>query len=185
MRNRPGSFTIIELLITMAIFAVVSAAVYATFSSGMNVWRRLRDTGIAQEKILLRNEKFSRELRQAFNFTEIGFSGSKNRIYFPAVIDSELTRITYFFEADKKAIFRSSERLADIIAAKSTPAAAVYLANTDNLNFSYFYFDSQKSAYLWKDDWQAGFPAGMPLAVKLNIASGDKTYETTIFIPAA
>lgn len=181
------AFTLIELLIVTTIFSIVSIAVYATFSSGMNVWRRSKEINIEQERALLKIEKLGRELRQTFNFKDIDFYGSKDKLQIPAIVDFEVARITYFFDADKKILFRSCDRLADILTAKEKKEEleskpVVYLSNADKLSFSYFYFDMQKSAYLWKEDWEQNNP---PLAVKLDITVKDETYATTIFIPTA
>lgn len=180
-------FTLIELLIATSIYAILSIAIYATFSSGMGVWRRAGEINIAQRRNTLRIEKLSRELRQTFSFKDIGFYGSKDKIYFPAIQDLEITRITYFFDAGKKIVFRSSERLSDILSQekeeqKLQPKTFTYLADIDKLTISYFYFDLQKNAYLWKDDWIQENP---PLAVKFDIISGETSYATTIFIPTA
>lgn len=184
------AFTLIELLIVVAIFSIVSIAVYATFSSGLRVWRRAQDVNITERKDLLRIEKLSREIRQALNFKDIDFDGSKDKICFAEIVDSEITRITYFFDADKKMLFRSVDKLADILAAKeenetleSKPLP--YLANIDKLSFSYLYFDLQKNSYLWKEEWVEEEQRNLPLAIKLEMTVNKQSHATTIFIPTA
>lgn len=186
-RKKPPNraFTLIELLITVAIFSVVSIAVYATFNSGMTVWRRAKDTSAQERQFLLKIEKLSRELRQSFNYTDIAFSASTNKIQFPSVIDSDICRIIYSFDENKKILFRSSDKLADILAADKKelePKFSSYLSDIDSLSFSYLILDLSKKAYIWQEDWKQNY---LPIAVKLSITVKDKTYATTIIIPNA
>jgi prepilin-type N-terminal cleavage/methylation domain-containing protein len=184
---RKNGFTLIEMLITVAIFSVVSVAVYSTFSSGLSVWQRAQKTGIAENRDLLRIEKLGRELSGAFAFKDINFIGAKDNLQLPGIVDSDIARITYSFDAGKKILFRSVMRLADILAAKGESKelksnVSAYLSGVDKLNFSYFYFDIQKNNYAWRDDW--GLPS-LPLAVKLDITLRNETHTATIFIPRA
>jgi len=181
------AFTLVELLITSAIFSVVSIAIYATFNSGMSVWRRAKDANGQQQKFMLKAEKFSRELRQTFTFKDIVFKATNNKIQFPSVIDSDISRITYFFDEQQKALLRGSDKLSDILAAAEEKKQietklSPYLSDIDNMNFSYLIFDLQKNAYAWKDDWQQ---VTLPIAVKVSITAKNKTYVTTIIIPTA
>lgn len=186
--NTESGFTLIELLIVLAIFSIVSIAVYATLSSGLRVWRRAQEVSIPERKDLLRIEKLSRELRQTFDFKDIDFYGHKDRLQLPAIVDADIVRVTYSFDADKKILFRSVDKLADILAAEeknetleSKPLP--YLSNVDKLSFSYFHFDLQKNGYFWKEDWVE--QRNLPLAVKLDITVNKQSHATTIFIPIA
>lgn len=181
-------FTLTELLIAVTIFAVVNLAVYSTFNSGMSIWRRIEKSNRKGLTNLMRIEKINRELRQmpVLNAV-IPFSGTKNTLSFPAVIASQINNVSYVFDADKKMLYRAVDKSEDILNAVKDgetlePRFASYLNGVNELSFSYFYFDLQKVSYQWKEDWQE---AGLPIAVKLNIAIGDETYTSTIFIPVA
>lgn len=184
------AFTLVELLIASAIFALVSVAVYSTFNSGMNVWRRVKEVNIEQRKIVLKLEKLAREIRQTFKYENIGFAGDKEKIYFAQVLDSELVRITYSFDKDKKTLSRGVNSLEEILEEKEDkekklePEYTAYLSNIADLSFSYFYFDTEENAHLWKEEWKE--EEGLPLAIKLEIETQDeKNYAETIFIPVS
>lgn len=182
--KQPG-FTLVELLITMTIFSVVSIAVYATFNSGMSVWRRAKEVNAEERMFLLRVEKLSRELRGSFISGDIPFSLAKNKIQFSSVIDSDISRIIYSFDENKKALLRSSDKLASILAADKKelePEFLAFLSPVDTLSFSCLYFDLQKNSYAWKEEWPDNY---FPIAVKVSMTSKDKTYAATIIIPAA
>ena len=185
---RRKGFTLVELLIVCSLFAVISISIFATFSSGFKVLRRLQRTNDTEERLLLRLEKLSRELRQVFVFKDITFSGSKDKISFAAIIDDEIRRLNYCFDADHKAILRSTDALEEILAAKKDQQEEIkspqkiYLANINGLTFSYFYFDIEKKAYLWKDEWSE---TKFPIAVKITIITENDSYTKNIFIPTA
>lgn len=181
-------FTLIEMLISIGIFAVVSTCVYATFASGMNVWRRSREVNIPERQFLLKIEKFNRQIRQAFLLKDIPFFGTKDRVQFATVIDPGFGRLTYFFDAGQKAILRGYDLARDVIASAKEkevlgPKFYPYLTNIDSCSLTYLYFDPKDNSYSWKEESQ---PDILPKAVKINIAS-DKygQYSTTIFIAAS
>lgn len=182
-------FTLIELLIAVTIFAAISTAVYATFNSGMSVWRRAEKFNLEKIRTLIKLEKISRELRKTFyrGTARKEFYGDKRKLYFSAIVNSEVSRITYFFDPDKKIIFKSIDKFADMIKArqkneKLDSILVPYLAKVVDLSFSYLYFDIKKAAYLWEEDWKENF---LPIAIKSNITLGNETYTQTIFIPCA
>ncbi|MFH1413929.1 MAG: prepilin-type N-terminal cleavage/methylation domain-containing protein [Candidatus Omnitrophota bacterium] len=177
-------FTLVELLIAASIYAIVSIAVYSTFSTGMNIWRRAKEVNLEQSRVIIKLEKLCRELRQTFNFPEIGFLGTEEEVSFAQVQDSEIVRISYSFDQGDDALLRSVDTLADILQGLpegSEPKA--YIEEIEELKFSYFYFDLAENSYLWTEVWDQ---IGLPLAVKLKITTKEeKAYVRTIFIPTA
>ncbi|MCM8789869.1 MAG: prepilin-type N-terminal cleavage/methylation domain-containing protein [Candidatus Omnitrophica bacterium] len=177
-----NGFTIIELLITIAIFCAVGLAIYATFNSGMSVWRSVKDADILKVRNSIRFEKLCRELRQTFNFTDIAFAATTQQIEFPQVINSDIVKIRYNLDEDKN-LFRTQTKLADILQKQEPPSSKgeTYFTNIEKFNFSYLYFDLEKSAYLWKETWTG---PGLPLAVKIEATIAATNYAAIIFIPA-
>ncbi len=183
------AFTLIELLITVTIFSAVSIVIYATFNSGMRIWRRVEKFNLADVRNLIKIEKLNKELRQSFIFkeTEIVFSGKKNQIQFATVIDSEVNNVVYSFDSGSKTVLRGTAKLSDILAAKEkkeelSPNMFLYLSKVDEFSMSYFYYDVKKGAYLWKEEWKENI---LPAAVKFTMIFENEPYSTTIFIPSA
>ena len=187
-RRTERSFSLVELLIALSIFAVVSIAIYSTFNSGMTVLRRVRNIDLAQQNVLLKEERFAKELRQQVVLRKPLFSGAKDRISFGAIVDNTPGRLTYLFDSSAQALTRSFDALVGIIDSegkvdpglKSKPA--LFLSKVREIKFSYLYLDLTKNAYTWTEEWKEGF---LPLAVKLNISTEKQNYATTVFIPAA
>ncbi|MCX5669423.1 MAG: prepilin-type N-terminal cleavage/methylation domain-containing protein [Candidatus Omnitrophica bacterium] len=181
-------FTLVELLIAVAIFSVVSIAIYATFSSGAAVLRRVKDTDLTQQRILLKTERFSRELREQPACRKRLFQGDKTRISFCANIDYFPYRLTYFFDSSANAFKRVADKLDEIIDEENNlnpefhSPAVIFLPEVKEVKFSYLYLDLNKNAYLWTDQWEQDY---LPFAVKFIIFTEKQKYESTVYLPRA
>lgn len=172
----------------MAIFSAVSIAIYATFSSGLAVLRRVKNIDLAQQRILLKQERLSRELREQSSCRKLLFQGDKTKISFCALIDYFPCRLTYYFDSFTHAFMRVADRLDEIIddEGKLDPEfhaePAIFLSKVNEVKFNYLYLDLAKNTYLWADKWEPGF---LPLAVKFIIFTEQQNYESTVYLPRA
>jgi prepilin-type N-terminal cleavage/methylation domain-containing protein len=181
-RHYLTGFTLIEILIVSAIFSVVAIAIYSTFASGMNIWRRVENVSLLERKINLRLEKMSCELRQSLNFADIGFEGSKEGLTFALLVDGEICEVCYLFDLGQKVILRREDRFEDILQDKvSRPRR--FLFPIEEFELEYLCFDDQEDEYIWKDDWEK--QKGIPLAVKIRLKYKDEIRTSTVFIPIA
>jgi len=179
------SFTFVELLIVVTIFSLLSLAVYTTFSSGMLIWRRIQYTGILQRRAFLGLERISQDLRQALNFSKIGFSGKINEVSFPFLsAENEILRVSYFLEAET--VYRKQENFKDIIEEKDNPKIRSMLSGIDDLKFSFAYQEDGKKEYTWKDTWgkEEDIP-GIPKAIKMELKTKDANFTKTVTIPTS
>ena len=187
-RKKRRAFSLVELLISLSIFAVVSVAIYSTFSSGTQVLRKVKNIDLTQQAMLLKEERFSRELRQSVILRKPLFLGAKDKLIFGAIVNDKPGRITYYFDKSTQAILRAFDNLGDIITSegkvdpelKSKPA--VFLTKVTEIKFSYFYLDLTKNIYKWVEVWSESY---LPLAVKLEITTEKQNYATTVFLPTA
>lgn len=186
-KNNKLGFTLVELLIAVSIFSVVSLAIYSTFSSGVSVLRRLRNIDFAQQRILLKAERFSRELRELPNCRKWLFVGEKTKISFPGNSDDIPCRITYYFDSSSLCLMRVVDKLSEIITPegqidikfKSKPQ--VFLAKAKDIKFMYLKKpDLNKNEYSWADEWNQGY---LPAAVRLTINIEGQEYVSTVFLP--
>ncbi|MDD5464741.1 MAG: prepilin-type N-terminal cleavage/methylation domain-containing protein [Candidatus Omnitrophica bacterium] len=186
--NKLGAFTLVELLIAVSIFSVVSIAIYSTFSSGASVLSRVKNIDLAQQKILLKTERFSRELRELPACRKQLFLGAKTKISFPGNSDYIPCRITYYFDDASSCFMRVADKLSQIITPegkidaqfKSKPV--VFLSKVKEIKFSYLVLDLAKNEYKWIDEWQQDY---LPVAVKLTVTSQTQEYVSTVFLPKA
>lgn len=187
-KKKIRSFSLVELLISLSIFAVVSVAIYSTFSSGTQVLRKVKNIDLTQQAMLLKEERFARELRQSVILRKPLFLGAKEKLVFGGIVDDKPGRVTYFFDKSSQALLRAFDNLGDIITSegkvdpelKSKPS--VFLSKVKEIKFSYFYLDLAKNVYSWAEEWKESF---LPLAVKLEIITEKQNYATTVFLPTA
>lgn len=181
-----SAFSLVELLIAVSIFSVVSIAIYSTFSSGASVLRRVKNIDLAQQRILLKTERLTRELREQPKYKKPLFLGNKTKISFPGNLDYFPCRLTYYFDSSSFCLMRVADKLNDITAIdgkinpefKSKPS--VFLPKIKEVKFSYLFLDLAKNEYNWKEEW---LQEDLPFAVKLVIVSKSREYETTVFLP--
>jgi len=182
------AFSLVELLIAVSIFSIVSIAIYATFASGAGVLRRINNIDLVQQRILLKTERLSRELREQPACRKQLFQGDKTKISFCANIDYFPYRLTYYFDRSANALKRVADRLDKIIDEKGnldpalSSAPAIFLSKVKEVSFSYLYLDLTKKDYLWTDTWQQDY---LPVAVKFIISNEKQKYESTVYLPKA
>jgi len=181
-----AGFSLVELLIAVSIFSVISIAIYSTFSSGTAVLRRIKDIDLPGQKILLKQEKISRELRMQPDYSKPLFCGSKTKISFAGSADYFPVRITYYFDQPASCLMRVEDKLNQIITKEGKIDAelknppVIFLAKIKEVQFSYLYLDLKKDEYSWTDEWQLDY---LPVAVKLTIIDKNKENVSTILLP--
>lgn len=181
MSKRRHSFTLIELLVVSSILTVVMLAVYSSFASGMKLWRNSQQLGRSTFRVVTGLEKICAALRQAVDFSLIGFNGSATEVSFPAIEAEEIVRVSFVLDPETKSLKAKEEYFRDIRDGKNIFKSRVIIPQIDNAQFAYFYFDGPAQRYLWSSDWKSA--EGIPLAVKVLIKSKDDEKVATVFIP--
>ncbi len=186
--DRPG-FSLVELLIAVSIFSVVIIAIYSTFSGGMSVFRKVINIDLSQQKVLLKIERFAREVRQEAPCRKPLFLGSKTRISFAGFSDLLPSRITYYYDSQVNTLFRIAQPLPEItmpggsidpeVEAKS---GSVFLKKVKDAKFAYLFLDLKKNDYVWLEEWPYDY---LPVAVKLIISDERQEYAKIVFLPRA
>lgn len=184
-QKNSGAFTLVELLIAVTIFSVVSIAIYSVFSSGTAILRRVKNIDLTQQKILLKTESLARQLRQQPACRKQLFLGAETKISFPANVDSFVSRITYYFDESSFCLMRVVDRLDKIITLegkldpelKAKPT--VFLMKVKAVRFFYLYMDTKKNEYSWGDEWKENY---LPVAVRFIISVEGREYAATTFL---
>jgi len=174
-------FTFVELFIVLALFSLLSLAVYATFVSGMRMWKRINEVTLNQRRALLGMEKFAQEMRQILNYPKIGLTGKSSEISFPALLHDEIIKVTYLVEDG--VLVRKEEGLADVLDEKeANPKIKTVVYDLEDLKFYFAYQEPEKEDYSWKEAWEK--EEGLPLIVKLQIKTKDgQEAQKSIVIP--
>ena len=130
-KNNAG-MTLIELLITTIILSVISTAIYASLNSGLKIWKRINQP-LAHEDLDIFFDRFGRDLRNCARFTGLTFTGTQERVEFPAILPSPrfggdvIGRVSYAYDPQAKPLPASSRTSARSIQEKNRPKHSRFL----------------------------------------------------------
>lgn len=170
--------TFVELFVVVALFSLLSLAAYAVFASGLRMYKRVNEITLQKRKAILGLERFSQEMRQVLNFTEIGLTGKSREITFAVLVNDEINKVTYIFE--EGALIRKQENFKDILEEKEQVKSKAVIPDVGDLKLNFAYKEAGKEKFSWKDTWNQQ-EEGMPLAVKLEL----KTKDNETFVRTA
>ncbi|MBI4845562.1 MAG: prepilin-type N-terminal cleavage/methylation domain-containing protein [Candidatus Omnitrophica bacterium] len=165
-----AGFTLLELLIGIAIFAVVAASVYTSFYLGVKTWRHeeTRDEGLQQAMLAL--ETMALRLRCAFvsaDNEKIKFKGSNEQIdFFTVNAEGDIENLIFFLEprdSGQGYSLRQSSKKYIYLNDENPPEIEVINSFVKNFKVSYFNAKEQ----LWLEDWPEELK--LPEQVKIEV----------------
>ena len=187
-------FTIIELIITTTLMAVVGAAITAVFMRGLQVWERARMSNQLELDAKFSLEKMAKELRNTYAFQGIPFSGKESEVSFPSYVQRvdaeksvprEIGTISYFMNSSEKALMRLQKPYDELFQHFQEPQAKVALSPIEGFKVQYYHFNMTLKLYEWKDSWEE--PGHAPLGIRfvLTIRKGkeDKSFIKMVILP--
>jgi len=179
-------FTLVELIISGAIIFLVSITVYSVFAGGINVWKKANQASSSGHHLRLVTEKLSGQLRNTFRFSSIPFEGTEDSIAFAALIDNQVSRISYFLN-EENVFCRRLQSYPEVFKKGESGKYDLLLPGVLGLKFGYCYLDNATGDYKWKDKWVKEEQDSIPQAVKIELVfkkdSQESKFTKTIFIP--
>ena len=178
--SRADGFTLIEVMISLTIMAMITTVAFAGLSIGVDSWRRGTkkieeiDARSTVERLLKRQLAlaYSMEIQSKDQGKPVViFRGMKNRIDFIAdysLIDgpADFRKIAYEFQGGS---FRYEEkRLYGYAFSPDETVNGESLASFHSLDFR-FLTENELKERVWVDEWEYG--KGLPLAVEAKIDS--------------
>ncbi len=189
------------MLVTM-ILVVVGMALYGSFVSGINIWRRVSQP-VGTEDVALFFRNISYDLRNSFKMGNIRFRGGHKEISFPTRIkryvkggiEDSVGQVTYSYNRRKKSLYKAQADYSEVYR-KKKPRKRMFVDKVSSLQFRYFVYDAERKKYSWVTSWQErDEPFGteveynLPLIVKIEIgiSEGDhqKKFVKTVSVPSA
>ena len=177
-------FTLVELLVTTSLMAVVGGTAVAALAGGLQVWGRAKEFGTQQQAILITFDQIRRDLQNTRTFQAVPFQGRYDQCAFAAVdrMDGnpdaapEIGRLGYFLDEPHRVLCRSfvPYRLAG--AARLTDRCDAVLEGVTRVRFSYFGQGKEGGEAAWRQSWDAARP---PLAVKAEVSVRGAQPEAT------
>jgi prepilin-type N-terminal cleavage/methylation domain-containing protein len=191
--NRPvpslAGFTLIEMLLVIAVVSVISLAIYATLNNGLKLWQKA-NRQLPEEDLNIFLDKFTVDLRNSFKFTGIDFSGAPFRMEFPTLVSSQalrsrsVGRVGYGYEPGSGVLIRAQQDFSQAYTAESRPLPV--LSNIKSLKFQYYVYDKEKKEYLWLEEWaKEGLPAAVRIELEMGYDSQDNKFIKTVSIPCS
>ena len=154
LRNQ--AFTLVEVVLVIAILSVINLAVYSAFSMGLKVWQRGQHL-VLEEDIAVFLDRFEQELHNSFKYSLISFEGREHRISFPSVVHTvadpkvspgkvayinQIGRIEYYFDPQEGTLFRKDANYGLAVDGKFFRAGPV-LQSIKDVQFKYELIDAK------------------------------------------
>ena len=184
------SFTLIELIVSVAILSVIVVSIYSVFSLGVRTWRRGNENTSLQ-KIRLGLLKMENELKRSFFFSKVPFRGTSSEIIFPLAIKVEEAErvyiVTYYIDDDKATGFKNLMRREMVFSdgLKDEEVLEKKLFSAASIQFGYPFKSGDISDSIeWQDSWgepQGKMPSGVRITFKID--DGNEDYNKVIIIP--
>ena len=188
-------FTLLEMLITISLMALLAGAVVAAIAGGFRVWRRASAYNVNEQASLVAFEGLRRDLHNVTPFRLVPFAGAYDEMTFAVVAHDpqmpdapdELGRQGYYLDEFHDVLCRSFApyRLAREVRLKDR--CEVVLEHVQRLRFDYFGAESGKETTepSWSQSWDAKVP---PAAVTVSVTVQDGTrpasaHSTVVFLP--
>jgi len=185
------AFTLIELIITTLILAIIVVSIYSAFSIGIKAWKRGNE-GQDIQKVRSGLLKMQKELKGSFFFSRVPFRGTSTEIIFPlSMPDGETEKvyiISYSVTEDKdanlKRLMRKEEVFTERLEEAKEPIERL-LFSASSIEFEYAYrLKDGSRGFEWQlfwDESQKRLPSAVRISFKLK--DSDEIYNKTIFIP--
>lgn len=190
-RNRfPAGFTLTEICIVVSLFAVVSLAIFQTFSSGVKIWDQASQS-FPEEDIFLSLEHLTRDAHNAFPFSLFKFQGEANLLVFPTMVITaadprsgardpyvqQIGQVRYGFDGVSKRFFRQQADYGQSTQGQWQPPRLL-AEGVERLRFSYLYKDNNRLI----ERLQAEGPMPVMIKVEMEYRSGKDIRQMVRFI---
>jgi prepilin-type N-terminal cleavage/methylation domain-containing protein len=175
MKNK--AFTLTEILLVSAMFALISLAVFNAFSNGFKLWARGQHV-MVEGDIAIFLDRIAEDLRQTAVISGIGFKGIGDELSFPAVIwgptdasgwrakeefGGQLGAIRYIYDPSQKSVFRYQATYGQALKEQwSQPLEAA--REIETIDFRY-YFKTDRGLDI-KSQTDEGIPMGLMVDVQ-------------------
>ncbi len=189
-RRKEQGFTLIELVVSLTIFSVISLSIYSSFAGGISVWRKAQEFSSVYQTARLLLDDIAMELKNAVKVSGTEFNGGPRRLSFitlrqashgaSARRDTQIAKVTFEVLRDPSAsgyaLFR---RQASNL--KVRGEAELMVGSLSSLDFQYTYINSVGELQPWAKVWKMNDE--LPLGVKITLNIGGTQFTKMVFIP--
>ena len=176
MSQNERAFTLVEVLIALAILAMIVASTFTIFRSASKSWQKGETRSERYQNARSAISRINSEISQAvINSNPLcKFAGDKNKASFVSFVSAEpgvfeLSEVEFWLDGAKKLLMRNNDLDPDYDFT-TYDHSDILSENVSELEFLYF------DGAIWTDTWNSD-PAsgvGLPKAVKVKIKVEDK-----------
>ena len=176
MSQNERAFTLVEVLIALAILAMIVVSTFTIFRSASKSWQKGETRSERYQNARNAIYKISTEISQAvINSNPLcKFTGDKNKVSFISFVSTEsgvfeLSELEFWLDGAKRLLMRNDDVDPDYDFT-TYDHSDVLSENVSELEFSYF------DGAVWTDTWNSdqALGVGLPKAVKVKIRVEDK-----------
>ncbi len=191
MKKKLRGFTLIEVIISAAIFVVVSLLIYSSFNAGIMGSRNIEENINLYQPVKKFFELINRDLRNSFVFSNntTNFSGNENEIEFMTIVDSyyndtkipTYANVVYNFE--NQTISRFCRKNKESLNSRSDISGKEILSDIEDIKYEYGYYEKNETDFKWNNVWED--EKRLPSAVRLKVIVNpklQKEFKKTIYI---
>lgn len=208
LRSTQYAFTLVELLISVSIFAIIGVVLYSSYRGGVLTWRRINSETTFQQKMRYALDRMSEDIRNTVFMSNLPFEGLADKMEFVCLGRSMVSeglgiaRVSYYLSFDEEdmaggAIIRKEETIKNALSSgvagedlttkgvgKTEPEKKQsLLGGVSGLKFSYLavYEESGEDGEKeneWLDFWEE--KGALPMGIKIEFTMTDPEDNRTI-----
>lgn len=179
-------FTLVEVILSAVLVALLGGAIYLTLSQGVRIWNRAAKNR-PEIDIYMGFEKLTDDLRNALKYSTGKFKGSIDSLEFYTQNSTSGVpgpmQVSYLFDRNKKQVKRTKLDYRQILNTVQTPSEEVIMQGITDATFSY-YFSDRSMVGSWKNFWDT---LCIPEAVRVSVSYKDQNQlrkaTRTVIVP--
>ena len=167
--------TLVELLVTTSLMALVGGTAVSALVGGVRVWQRALQVGMHEETILVAGRRMDRDLHNLRRCALVPVEGAYDRFSFagadrqnhddPSAL-LEIGRVGYFLRSRDHVLCRSFVPYRLMHGVRLTDQCQPVLEGVQRMRVRYYGTDSERGALRWSEHWKEAEP---PLAVQIEL----------------
>ncbi len=182
--SKNHGFTLVELLVTLALMTFIFGVLFSMISGGLRVWQRLQ-CGVRQEhEVYLALDQMRRGLQATRPFELIPFKGAYERIDFSTLLNVgdpddeeaifEPGQVSYYFDRKRMTLCESQKPFRGSKRNYRSEVCKVLAQNVSKVNFSFSRYNANSKSISQVGSWSDKQP---PVSVKIELEYHDPCSE--------
>jgi len=171
-----AGFTLMEMLVAMSLFGMLTVALYGSLNFGTRVWERAEDTAIDHNRIRAAQNLLRNLLSQAYPLVteaqgtaRADFEGGRDGVLFlvaapPDIAPGGFARVTFRTAMGEDGLALQYDIVPELGDMDRTPRTLI--SHIETLSFSYFGGAEYGQAGAWQEEWRERI--GIPQLIRIH-----------------